>query len=62
VGAVFRRTRSLADAVTLAMVSRGFTGEVRLLRPARWRRTDWLLVAAAAAVAAGLLILDRRLA
>jgi cobalt ECF transporter T component CbiQ len=60
VGAMFRRTRSLADAVTLAMVSRGFTGEVRLLRPARWRGRDWLLVAAAAAVAAALLILDRR--
>ena len=62
VAAVFRRTRSLADAVTLAMVSRGFAGEVRLLRPSRWRRADWLLVAAAAAVAAGLLIVDRGLA
>ena len=62
VAAVFRRTRSLAEAVTLAMMSRGFAGEVRLLRPSRWRRTDWLLVAAAAAVAAGLLIVDRGLA
>ena len=44
------------------MMSRGFAGEVRLLRPSRWRRTDWLLVAAAAAVAAGLLIVDRGLA
>jgi len=62
VGAMFRRTRGLAEGVTLAMVSRGFTGEVRLLRRARWRGRDWVLVAAAAAVAAGLLILDRGLA
>jgi len=59
-GAMFRRTRSLADAVTLAMISRGFSGEVRLLRPTRWRGRDWLLVGAAAAVAAALLVLDRR--
>ena len=62
VGAVFRRTRALADEVTLAMVSRGFTGEARLLRPSRWQRKDWLLMAVAAAVGAALLILDRRLA
>ncbi len=62
VGAVFRRTRGLADAVTLAMISRGFTGEVRVLRPSRWQRRDWLLLAASAAVATALLILDRRLA
>jgi len=59
VGALFRRTRSLADEVTAAMVSRGFFGEVRLLRHGRMRAGDWLLVAAAAGVAAILLALDR---
>lgn len=59
VGAVFRRARSLADGVTLAMVSRGFTGEVRLLRPPRPGRRAWLLVAGAALMAALLLVLDR---
>jgi cobalt/nickel transport system permease protein len=59
IGAVFRRTRTLADAVTLAMIARGFTGEVRLLRPPRWRRPEWLLVAAAALAAAALVAADR---
>ena len=62
IGAVFRRTRTLADTVTLAMIARGFTGEARLLRPPRWRRREWLLVAAAALVAAVLLAADRGLA
>ncbi|HVN75327.1 MAG TPA: energy-coupling factor transporter transmembrane component T [Thermoanaerobaculaceae bacterium] len=62
VGAVFRRTRVLADDVALAMASRGFCGEVRLLRPARWRVGDWIVVAASAAAGAALLALDRGLA
>ncbi len=62
IGAVFRRTRSMADAVTLAMIARGFTGEVRLLGPPRWRRPDWLLVAAAALAAVALVAADRGLA
>ena len=62
IGSVFRRTRRLADAVTLAMIARGFTGEVRLLRPPQWRRLDWLLVAAAAIAAAALVAADRGLA
>ena len=62
IGAVFRRTRTLADAVTLAMIARGFTGEVRLLRPPRWRRREWLLVAAAGLAAVALVAADRGLA
>jgi len=62
IGAVFRRTRTLADAVTLAMIARGFTGEVRLLRPPRWRRLDWLVVTAAALAAVALVAADRGLA
>ncbi len=62
IGAVFRRTRTLADAVTLTMIARGFTGEVRLLRPPQWRRLDWLLVAAAALAAVALVAADRGLA
>ncbi len=62
IGAVFRRTRTLADAVTLAMIARGFTGEVRLLRPPRWHHREWLLVTAAVLVAAALVVVDRGLA
>jgi len=59
VGAVFRRSRALAEEVALAMAARGFVGEVRLLRPARWRGRDWALAAGAVAAAAALLLIDR---
>ncbi len=48
--------------MTLAMIARGFTGEVRLLRPPRWRRLDWLVVTAAALAAVALVAADRGLA
>ncbi len=46
-GALFRRTQALGDAVYLAMVSRGYTGEVHLLDAPGWAATDWafLLIA-----------------
>ncbi|HEY3328825.1 MAG TPA: cobalt ECF transporter T component CbiQ [Capsulimonadaceae bacterium] len=40
-GALFRRTQSLGNDVHLAMVSRGYTGEVYLLDEPQWRVTDW---------------------
>ena len=51
-GALFRRTQSLGNAVYLAMVSRGYTGEVYLLNEPRWQITDWafLMIAAGSAV------------
>lgn len=56
---VFRKSRALADGVTLAMISRGFTGEVRARRATGWRWRDGLYLIAAAAVGAGLIALDR---
>jgi cobalt/nickel transport system permease protein len=54
-GALFRKSRRLSDAVVLAMTSRGYTGEARALRPARMDVGDWLFLSAASALAAGLL-------
>lgn len=41
VGALFRRTQAMGNAVYLAMVSRGYTGEIHLLDAPRWQITDW---------------------
>ena len=51
-GALFRRTQSLGQAVYLAMVSRGYTGEIYLLHEARWQLRDaaFLLIAGGFAV------------
>lgn len=42
VGSLFRRTHSLGRSVCLAMLSRGYRGEVRLLDAPRWQAQDWL--------------------
>lgn len=59
-GALFRRSRSLGNAVYLAMVSRGFTGEARLLEERGWRVPDTGFVAASALSCALLLWLEMR--
>jgi len=56
-GALFRRTQKLGDAVYLAMISRGYTGDVYLLDEPRWSWREWAFLAAAIAVGAGLLII-----
>lgn len=55
-GSLFRRSRSLAESVHLAMISRGFTGEFRVLDQGRfgWREVEFL---GAVAIFAGALIL-----
>lgn len=55
-GALFRRTRALGHAVYLAMISRGYSGDVRLLDQPRWRAIDWAFLVCAAAMAAALLV------
>lgn len=49
-GALFRRTQAMGNAVYLAMLSRGFNGEVYQLDEPRWQLTDWafLMIAAGA--------------
>lgn len=56
-GALFRRTQALGHAVYLAMLSRGYTGEVYLLDEPRWRSRDWLFLGGAGAFGALLLLL-----
>jgi len=48
IGSLFRRTQAYGDAVHLAMISRGYTGEIHLLDDPRWGLRDWafLLIAA----------------
>ena len=55
-GALFRRTRALGEGVYLAMVSRGYTGEVRLLEQPRWQTTDWAFLMLAAGLGAVMVI------
>lgn len=52
VGVLLSRTMALGTDIHLAMVARGYRGEVRLLDDFRTRRADWLLLAAALLVPA----------
>lgn len=54
IGALFGKSLTLAEEVHAAMVSRGFTGEVRTLARPRWRLADslWALAMLLVAVAA----------
>lgn len=57
-GSLFRRTRALSQAVYMAMLSRGYTGDVRLLDEPRLRSRDWGFLAAIAAAATMLLVFN----
>jgi cobalt/nickel transport system permease protein len=57
-GELYRRSRRLAEEVTEAMVSRGYTGETRALAATRWRWQDILFLVICGALAAVLLVLD----
>jgi cobalt/nickel transport system permease protein len=57
-GELYRRSRRLAEEVTEAMVSRGYTGETRTMTTPRWCGRDILFVAACAALAAVVLVMD----
>jgi cobalt/nickel transport system permease protein len=56
-GSLFRRTHALGNAVYLAMVSRGYTGEVYLLDAPRWQLTDWAFLMIALGLGAVLLVM-----
>ena len=51
-GALSRRTQAMGNAVYLAMLSRGYTGEIYLLDDPRWRLPDtaFLMIAVGSAV------------
>jgi cobalt/nickel transport system permease protein len=58
-GALFGKAHTLSEEVHLAMVARGYTGEVRSLTPPRVRRTDGLWCIACGAFAVLVLWGDR---
>lgn len=53
-GALFRRTQRLGDTVYLAMISRGYTGEVYLLEETGWTWREWVFLVGVVAVGAGM--------
>jgi len=56
-GTLFRRTHILGNAVYLAMISRGYTGEIYLLKESRWCTRDWMFLTASAVAGAVLILL-----
>jgi cobalt/nickel transport system permease protein len=59
IGFIFRRSRRLGEEVYRAMVSRGYEGEARRLRPQPLRWRDGLYIAASSVAVCALLVLDR---
>lgn len=58
VAELFRKCRSLADEVALAMESRGYRGQVRELPGRSWGGSEWVLLLLASSSAGWLLLLD----
>jgi energy-coupling factor transporter transmembrane protein EcfT len=58
-GALFGKSHAMSEEVYMAMVARGYTGDVHVLRPTRVTARDWLWVAACVVLAAAMLGLDR---
>jgi cobalt ECF transporter T component CbiQ len=59
VGALFGKAHALSDEVYLAMVARGYTGNLRMLQPGRARARDWIWCGACVAAAVLVLAGDR---
>jgi cobalt/nickel transport system permease protein len=58
IGSLFGKTLALSEEVHGAMVSRGFTGDVRTLRKPVWRVADTLLLASVLLIAVAALMVD----
>lgn len=56
-GALSRRTHAMSQSVYLAMLSRGYTGEIYLLDDPRWRLSDWGFLMVAVGSGAALWVL-----
>jgi cobalt/nickel transport system permease protein len=59
VGVLFLRTYDRAERIYWAMTARGFDGTLHAPVRARMRATDWLVAAAAVALAAAVVLFDR---
>lgn len=57
IGSLFRRTQTLGNAVYLAMLSRGYRGDIFLLEEQRWQLEDWAFIMIAVGTILSLLIL-----
>ena len=60
-GSLFRRTRAMGNAVYLAMLSRGYTGDVYLLDDPKWGVRDLIFIIFTAALSALLLVMSYKL-
>jgi len=58
-GVLLSKTMALGDEVYMAMLARGFRGEVRLLTEFRMKARDWLAVIVLLAVAAAAVVAGR---
>lgn len=56
IGMLFQRTKIFGEAVYLAMLSRGYTGEAYLLDEPHWHWWDWLCISIAVAACTALLL------
>ncbi|MEI7833769.1 MAG: cobalt ECF transporter T component CbiQ [bacterium] len=56
-GSLYRRTRTLGDDIYLAMVARGYTGEIHLLDEPRFELSDWAFLMFTVGFAVVLLVL-----
>lgn len=59
-GSLFRRTYSMSGQVYLAMISRGYTGEVHLLDEPKCKSRDWVFLGCCALAGAALLVVGYR--
>ena len=55
IGSLFRRSQSLGHQVYMAMISRGYTGEIYTLADDKWKKLDFLFMALCAVCIFGIL-------
>jgi cobalt/nickel transport system permease protein len=58
-GSMLTRSLRMGDDVHMAMQSRGFDGDIRLLEESRMRSKDWVALAALILIAAAAIVAGR---
>jgi len=59
IGTLMRRSLDMSERIYLAMLSRGFDGEIRIMHAFRMRRLDYLWMGISTALLGYVLWLDR---